>query len=224
MSADPPTSDDQVPEDAITIVGSKRDEGLGSDAELSPAVPDVVPTSYPRDLEQWISIGEDRRIWVRPVVPQDVARLAYAFAHADIETIRRRFFTAAPPTDRAHISYLANVDYTSRLALVAMDEDGNSVGIGRFEATEPPDAEVAIVVAPQWRRLGVGSALLEALEAPARDRGVSRFIALYMPENTAVERLLVSIGYEGRRMVDGIAQLSKRLQDAEPDPPLDDAG
>ena len=184
---------------------------LVRDAELSPMDPDDVPPGYPRDLERWIPVADGHRIWVRPVLPEDVARISNAFANADIETIRRRFFTAAPPSDRAHLEYLANVDYRTRLALVAMDSDGNSVGIGRFEATSDREAEVAIVVAPVWRRRGVGAAILSALEAPAAERGIVRLVALYLPENDAVERLLISIGYGGRRIVDGIAQLTKDL-------------
>jgi acetyltransferase len=187
------------------------DEGLGHDADLSPMDPPTTPPEYPEDLEQWIDLPDGNRIWVRPIVPEDVVRIEYAFAHADIDTIRRRFFTAAPPTDRAHLEYLANVDYVKRLALVAMDEEGNSVGIGRLEATEGSDAEIAIVVAPEWRRHGVASALLLALEGPARDRGIGRLVALYLPDNGAVEKLLLSIGYGQPRVSDGIAELTKDL-------------
>lgn len=199
------------------IIGSKAGPGGDiHDAGLSPMDPEGVPDGYPEDLEQWIEVDQGHRIWVRPIVPEDIARIVYAFEHADIDTIRRRFFTAAPPTDRAHLEYLANVDYTRRLALVAMDGEGNSVGIGRFEATDGTDAEVAIVVAPEWRRLGVAAALLRALEDPGRSRGVTRFVGLYLPENTAVERLLQTLGYGGRRMVDGIAELAKDLVDPPP--------
>ena len=207
MSGDDVTEGEPAPADVAEIV---------RDAGLSPMDPDRVPSGYPHDLERWIPVADGHRVWVRPILPEDVARIANAFAHADIETIRRRFFTGAPPTDRAHLDYLANVDYRTRLALVAMDAEGNSVGIGRYEATSGTDAEVAIVVAPAWRRRGVGAALLCALEAPATARGIRRFVALYLPENTAVEHLLTSIGYGARRTVDGIAELFKELEPAKP--------
>ena len=197
-------------------VPNTGDDAVAHDADLSPMVPTVVSDAYPRELEGWVDVREGRRIWIRPIVPEDVARIAFAFEHADIETIRRRFFTAAPPTDRAHLEYLATVDYVGRLALVAMDEAGDSVGIGRLEATSETDAEVAIVVAPPWRRLGVGAALLGALEQPARDRGIERLVALYLPDNVPVERLLRSIGYGDRHVVDGIAELTKDLHAADP--------
>jgi GNAT superfamily N-acetyltransferase len=186
-----------------------------SDRDLSPMVPDEVPQGYPRDLEHWVDLPDGERIFIRPVVPQDVARLAYAFAHADLDTLRRRFFTAAPPADRQHLEYLATVDYQRRLALLATDRDGTSIGIGRYEAGTATDetgvAEVAIVVAPAWRRRGVGSALLCALEAPAARHGFASLAALYLPSNRAVEALLRSLGYGDRVTRDGISVVTKSL-------------
>jgi len=186
-----------------------------SDRLLSPMHPNDVPDGYPRDLERWVDLPGGEPVYIRPILPGDVARLEYAFAHADVQTVRSRFFTAAPPTDRAHLLYLTTVDYRMRLALIAMDETGTSIGIGRYEGgaeiVGEGAAEVAIVVAPTWRRKGVGAALLLALEAPALAHGISTFSALYLPSNTGVERLLLSIGYTGRTAADGIATLIKPL-------------
>lgn len=187
-----------------------------SDRLLSPMHPDEVPDGYPRDLERWVKLPGGEPVFLRPIVPADISRLEYAFAHADIETVRRRFFTAAPPTDRAHLQYLTTVDYRSRLALIAMDTTGASIGIGRYEGgadvVGEGVAEVAIVVEPTWRRKGVGATLLVALEAPAVAHGIATFSAVYLPSNTGVERLLLSIGYSGRTVADGIATLTKPLR------------
>jgi RimJ/RimL family protein N-acetyltransferase len=173
--------------------------------------PTAPPEGYRKDLEGWVDLPDGSSIFVRPIVPDDIERLAYAFAHADIETLRRRFFTGAPPADRPHLEYLAIVDYRSRLALIAMDEDGTGIGIGRYEGLEDGAAEVAIVVAPEWRRRGVATALLLGLEHAAASQGFSRLVALYLPENGAVEALLRSIGYGSRAVTDGIAVLTKDL-------------
>lgn len=183
----------------------------GSDADLSPMRPSEIPEGYPDALEQWVDVGEGHRVFVRPIIPDDMARIQYAFAHADMETLRRRFFTAAPPTDRAHIEYLARVDYDHRLALLAMDPQGISVGIGRYEQIGDGVAEVAIVVAPLWRRRGVGSVLLELLEPAALAHGITTLKALFLPDNRAVEALLVGIGYGDRHVVDGIVEVTKSL-------------
>ena len=183
----------------------------GSDADQSPMRPTNPPDAYPVELEQWVAVGEGYQVFVRPIIPEDVARLRYAFDHADIETLRRRFFTAAPPMDRSHLEYLAGVDYDHRLALLAMDCDGVSVGIGRYEQIADGLAEVAIVVAPQWRRRRVGTVLLELLEPVAAAHGITMLKALYLPDNRAVEELLAAIGYGGRHVVDGIVEVTKPI-------------
>ena len=182
-----------------------------SDADLSPMTPVDVPANYPRDLERWVDIPDGTRVFLRPVIPEDVARIQYAFEHADMESIQRRFFTAAPPTDRAHLEYLATVDFDRRLALLAMDEAGRSIGIARYERETDESAEIAIVVAPEWRRRGIASLLVSALDEPARAHGFTKLRALYLPSNRAVEKMLMGIGYASPELVDGIACLTKPL-------------
>ena len=186
---------------------------MESDAHLSPMVPTAPPGNYPRSAEQWVKLDSGERIFLRPVIPEDVERIAHAFEVADVESIRRRFFTAAPPSDRQHLEYLANVDYVARYALLACDEHGNSVGIGRYERTGESAAEVAIVVESSWRTKHVGSILLTALEPVALHNGITELVAVFMPENLPVDRLLASLGYGDRHIEDGIVRVTKALGD-----------
>lgn len=151
------------------------------------------------------------RIFVRPIIPEDAERISHAFETGDIETIRRRFFTSAPPSDRQHLEYLTNVDYTARCALLAFDGNGNSIGVGRYESTGEAAAEVAIVVEGSWRHKRVGSVLLTALEPLAFDNGITELIAIYLPENKPVENLLGSLGYGDRRLDEGVVVVTKTL-------------
>lgn len=186
---------------------------MESDASLSPAKPTSPPAGYPADLEQHVVLTNEEAITLRPIVPDDASRMRRAFEIVDSETVRNRFFTGAPPSDPSSIEYLVTVDYTTRLALVAMDSSGASIAVGRYEATEDPAmAEVAIVVAPDWRRKGVGRVVLAALETPARAYGYERLIALYLPDNAAVETLLKRLGYGDRGFFDGISTLEKALR------------
>lgn len=174
-------------------------------------VPTAPPASYPRSAERWIDLDSGHRVFLRPVIPQDVERIAHAFEVADVQSIRRRFFTAAPPSDRQHLEYLANVDYVTRCALLACDQAGNSIGVGRYESTGDSAAEVAIVVEGSWRKKGIGSILLTALESIALESGITEFIAFFMAENAPVDRLLASLGYGDRRIKDGDVSVTKTL-------------
>jgi acetyltransferase len=182
------------------------------DAELSPMRLDDVPVGYPRFLEEWVAVGESAEVFVRPIAPVDSERMAHALEFGDPETIQRRFLTGAPPKGSGAIDYLVTPDYVWRLALIAMDHEGDSIGIGRYEGTKGSDsAEIAIVVDPQWRGRGVGSVLLRHLEPHARSVGISQFVAFYQPDNTAVAAMLKSIGYGPAPMVDGLVSVTKSL-------------
>lgn len=173
---------------------------------------DEVPADYPRQLEEWVEVGGGARIFIRPIAPVDAERMAHALKFGDPETIRRRFLTGAPPKARGAIDYLVTPDYIWRLALIAMDDEGNSIGIGRYEGNRSSEsAEIAIVVDPQWRGHGVGSLLLGHLEPHARSVGIHQFVGLYQPDNTAVAALLKSLGYDSAPMIDGLVSVTKSL-------------
>lgn len=182
------------------------------DADLSPTHLEDVPLGYPRELEEWVTLSGGDRIYVRPIAPVDADRVAHALEFGDPETIQRRFLTGAPPKGHGAIEYLVTLDYAWRLALIAMDERGNSMGVGRYEGSEDnTTAEVAIVVDPQSRQRGVGSVLLNHLEGHARSVGVEKLVGLYQPGNTGVAALLKSIGYGPSPMADGLVCVTKSL-------------
>lgn len=185
---------------------------MESDAHLSPAIPVDRPDAYPENLEQEMVLHDATKLTVRPVVPADIERVRHAFEVGDAESIRRRFLTGAPPSGESILHYLVEVDYRWRLALIALDAEGNSVAIARYEGAENlSSAEIAIVVDPRWRRRGIGTELVRALEPPARVAGITRFVAAHQPDNRAVADLLASLGYGGQWHEDGLTWVAKSL-------------
>ncbi len=182
------------------------------DAHLSPVTPIDPPAAYPTHLDREEVLADGTRIRVRPIVPADIERVRHAFEVGDAESIRRRFFTGSPPTGEAHLRYLVDIDYHRRLALVAMDMEGNSLGVARYEGIEDrPLAEIAIVVTPEWRKRGVAVMLVEALEPPAIGAGFEQFEAFYLSDNRAVADLLEGLGYSDVQLDDGFVCVTKPL-------------
>jgi GNAT superfamily N-acetyltransferase len=153
------------------------------------------PAGYPADFEQWIDVTDGRTVFARPVIPDDATMLQRALENADPETIYQRFFRAPVRLDAAQLDRLCRLDYQTRFALAAFSTDGDGVAIVRYESTEPGVAEVAVVVQPGWRGLGLGTALLASLEEAAIERGIRRFTAYYLPDNAAIEALLSDRGF-----------------------------
>jgi RimJ/RimL family protein N-acetyltransferase len=171
-----------------------------------------LPEAYPKHLESSFEVRDGRTIWVRAILPSDAADLADAVERADRETLLHRFFTAAPHLTDRQIHYLAEVDYRRRLALIARDAEGRGVAVARYEChPETNTAEVAVAVAPEWRRLGIATELLRRLEEPARENGFEVLDAVYLPDNHAVARVFERLGYSSPRIEDGLASVSKAL-------------
>jgi hypothetical protein len=106
-------------------------------------------------------LHDGRVVAVRPVTPEDLTALRDAIEHADAETLRMRFLGGQPPRDEASLHHLVEVDYSTRLALVALDEGCHGVAIARYEGSPGSEiAEAAVTVAPGWRRVGLGTGLL----------------------------------------------------------------
>ena len=66
----------------------------------------------------------------------------------------------------------------------------HGVAIAQYEPAGDGVAEIAIVVAPAWRRAGLAGVLVQLLAEAAADRGIHTFIASYLAENRPVAALL----------------------------------
>jgi GNAT superfamily N-acetyltransferase len=171
-----------------------------------------IPKGYPNDLEETVILTDGRSVRVRPILPSDYEQLSTAAETADQETLLNRFFTSAPHLSAGKLHYLAEVDYESRLALVALDENGHGIAVARYEGHPDADtAEVAVVVDPAWRRNGLASILLARLEPAAAARGITNFEAIYLPQNRAIAGVFCGLGYSSQHIEEGVAKVDKHL-------------
>ncbi len=171
-----------------------------------------LPHGYPYDYERQIMLSDGRLVHIRPVVPGDAVLLAREAQAADADTLYHRFFNPAIRLDGKRLKYLTEIDYEKRFALAAF-VDGEGVAIARFEpAAADGVAEVAVVVKPEWRRLGLATEMFVLLEEAALERGVTEFEALYLPDNHAIERVLEKRGFAGVTVGSGVARVSKELR------------
>ena len=73
---------------------------------------------------------------------------------------------------------------------------------------DPDAAEVAFLVEDSQQRRGLGSILLEHLAAAAQERGIRRFTAEVLSENTQMVRVFIDAGYSVNREYDsGVVDL-----------------
>lgn len=169
------------------------------------------PHGYPTELESSIILADGRQLSVRPIVPEDAPHLRAEFDSADDETLRLRFLTPNPQLDEHSLNRLVTVDYRWRLALTAWD-GAEPVAIARYEGkADSASAEVAFVVKPSYRRLGVARGLLALLEKAAVAAGISEFTATFLASNPGATGVLTRSGFAVPTIHDGIGETAKRL-------------
>lgn len=132
--------------------------------------------------------------WIRAT---DAALLREGFTRLSEESRRMRFFVALRRLSDDAVRYLTEVDGFDHAALVAlsMPEEGapeRGLGVARFVRTkeDAAKAELAVTVADDFQRLGLGTLLLLTVAAAARERGVSTFTMNVLWANVKVRRLL----------------------------------
>ncbi len=152
------------------------------------------PSEYPKELERTAALKDGTRVRIRPILPEDEARLVALHSRLSRDTRYHRFFGEMErlPPDWAH--FFANVDYHRRLALVAEripQGEGLLIGVGRYDFSDKEaEAEVAFVVEDPWQDKGLGTLLLQDLLRAAVARGIQRFRAYVLADNERMLRLL----------------------------------
>jgi len=140
-----------------------------------------------------VRLRDGREVLVGRLTPADAPLVADAFERLSDESRRLRFLGPKAKLSASELRYLTEVDGHRHEALSAIDPvSGRGVAIGRFvrDPDDPERAEVAITVADDWQRRGLGKLLLSRLAARAREEGIRKFTALVSTENRKMQNLL----------------------------------
>ena len=130
---------------------------------------------------------------VRPIQPSDEAAYRSILDRTTDEDRYCRFFHVVDHFDPAEVHrYVEDRDDT--IGMIA-EEDGVPLGSAHAVWLDDGDAELAIVVAHDARRRGVGLALVRALVAEVRRRGMRRLFAVSLGTNTAFAKLATATGF-----------------------------
>ena len=172
---------------------------MGPSLSSPPRLPDGATRRRPRRFDR--AYREDLLLpggvpaFLRLVRPSDKALLVQGLQELSYESRYLRFFSNKSRWSEAELSYLTEIDQERHLAIGAgrYGEGGAEEGIGvaRFivDEDEPAIAEAAVAVVDALQGRGLGRVLFVRLIEAARERGVTRFRAETLPENTAMQRL-----------------------------------
>ncbi|WP_246955169.1 GNAT family N-acetyltransferase [Brachybacterium sp. Marseille-Q7125] len=167
--------------------------------------------AYPRHWEADIALRDGSAAHLRPILPGDAAALQEMHLHQSERSRYMRFFAPMPRLSDKDLERFTTVDHVDRVAFVVyIGED--LVAVGRYDRIEPDTAEVAFYVADARQGRGLGSVLLEHLAAAARERGIDRFTAEVLPQNTQMITVFTEAGFDVERTLDdGVVLVSFRI-------------
>jgi len=140
-----------------------------------------------------VTLADGARIDVRPLKPGDEQLVEGLYERMSPESRRRRFLVAPPALSPEDLQRLTDVDHRRHEALLALDsETGLAVGEARYVRVpgNAETAEVAAMVADDWQRRGVATALLGELTERARANGIRRYTAVVAVDNEPVLQAL----------------------------------
>ena len=163
---------------------------------MNPNAIDPVPGAQPLTLPT----GEPATL--RPIAPEDLAIEAAFVEGLSTDTGYKRLFSARKPGPE-EIWRWTHVDQRCEVArIVVVRREGMDVmlGVARYVRTDcGDDAEFAIVIADEARRLGLGRALIASLVDEARRAGVRTLWGTTFASNAAMLALGRALGFRAGR-------------------------
>ena len=167
-------------------------------------------------------LADGTTIGIRPARPDDLDAVREMHEKMSPENLYLRFFSLSPAAAEWEARRLCREPAPDHAALLAV-LDGELIGCGSYECDDSPSrsAEVALAVADDMHRRGVGTLLLEHLESLARRRGLHAFTAETLSENAPMLRVFAEAGLQAHRtLADGVYSLTFPLPTGEPDAAL----
>lgn len=143
--------------------------------------------------------GVQSQVSIRPIEPDDQARLGRFYAELSAESRRARLFSTTRGLTPERCATFCGADHHHREGFVAElvdrpDGEPRIVGHLCLEPDGAGAAEVAIAIADDLQHHGIGHRLMSAGLSWAERERVVRFSATMLTGNVAIHRLLSGLG------------------------------
>lgn len=152
-------------------------------------------------MSRTIKLNDGKSLLVRPIRPDDAARLQVFHRSHSARTRYQRFFGHYPELSDHQAERFATVDGHDRLALVAIDPADSETFAGVVRLDRDPGtsaAEYAAIVTDAWQGRGVGHGLTMELLKDAVSQGITTVYALVLAGNQPMLALLKGLGLPWR--------------------------
>lgn len=130
--------------------------------------------------------------------PNDKKQISEGLSRLSTESIRNRFLGTKKEFSEKELAYLTELDGWNHYALGVEEANGEKHGVAvvrLVRALDAPDeAEVAITIADEYQKIGLGSFLLRLMILAAKERKVDRLSFTYLRQNVGIVKLIHHLG------------------------------
>jgi len=159
----------------------------------------LVISPYPRKYETRWTLKTGDEVLLRPIKPEDEPLWLEMFRGFSEESIRYRFFQMIKNTPHEMRVRYCNIDYDREIAIVAeMTKDGRRRLLGVCRISLEPNGkagELAIILADDVQRLGLGTKMVDWALEVADDMGVERVYSVMLGDNFRAQGLMRKMGF-----------------------------
>ena len=156
---------------------------------------------YPRKYVSRWKMKDGTEILLRPIRPEDETAMVKLHQAVSDRTVYLRYFHMEKLDARAAHQRLVRkcfIDYDREMALVAehLGNEHEILGLGRLVKERwGQKGEIAVLIADQYQKLGLGTELLRRLISIARDDNLLELEASILSENDAMRALAGHFGF-----------------------------
>jgi len=145
----------------------------------------------------YLTLKGDIKVKVRPVDASDGTRLQQGLKALSPTSRYQRFFFPKHCFSQSEIEYLTHSnDAHLTLGMISLKEgqESEALAVARYARHKHPShvAEMAIVVADDWHRKGVGKVMIRILAQASLEAGITHWQAFYLSHNTGIKKLLLT--------------------------------
>ncbi len=161
----------------------------------------------PRHWQADVLLRDGRTAHIRPITPDDADKLVDFYSRVSDRSKYYRFFSPMPRLSDRDVQRFTRVDHHDRVALVLVLAE-RMIAVGRYDRVRAGEAEVAFLVEDQHQGRGIAQLLLEHLAQAGRERGLKKFTAEVLPDNSRMIQTFRDAGYRvASEFEDGVIQL-----------------
>jgi RimJ/RimL family protein N-acetyltransferase len=153
---------------------------------------------YPSQWERHLVLGDDWKIFVRPIRVDDEPLILYLLQHVSKEDLRLRFFDSIKEFSHPFLIRLTQLDYARAMAFVAFeDTSGDILGVVRVHSNPTGNSgEYAILLRSDFKGRGLGWALMQMIIDYGKLEGLAQITGEILRENSVMLKMCRELGFE----------------------------